>query len=90
MMIMVAHAAGILRRHQDFLPNLTCAADEGRAKFFRPVYFRCRFERAPILAPLVRTVEVTRVRSNNSNVTRGVQRHCKESAHRSHNRTKSP
>lgn len=47
MMIMVAHAAGILRRLQDFLPGLTCAADEGRAKFFRPVYFRCPFERAP-------------------------------------------
>ena len=50
MMIMVAHAAGILRRHQDFLPNLTCVADEGRAKFFRPVYFRCPSERAPVLA----------------------------------------
>ena len=59
MMIMVVHAAGILRRLQHFLPNLACAADEGRAKFFRPAYFRCPFERAPVLAPLVRTVEVT-------------------------------
>jgi hypothetical protein len=58
-MTRVAHAADILRRLQDFLPGLACATDGRRAELFRPVYFRCPFERAAVFAPLVRTVEVT-------------------------------
>ncbi len=58
-MIMVAHATDILRHLLDFLPGFTYSAEARRTKFLRPVYFCCRFERAPVLVPLVRTVEVT-------------------------------
>lgn len=57
--IIAALAVDHLRHLQDFLPGFTYSAEERRTKFSRPVYFCCRFERAPVLVPPVRTVEVT-------------------------------
>ena len=58
-MIMAAHAADHLRHLQDFLPGRASAADDRRAKFFRPAYFHCPFEKAPVLAPLMLTIDAT-------------------------------